>query len=46
MTGRGRNQVTKLESSIEQCRSEGRWKRVIELAEELKTGYPQGAYES
>ncbi|XP_058118445.1 tetratricopeptide repeat protein 7B isoform X1 [Anopheles ziemanni] len=41
MTGRGRNQGTKLETTIEQCRSEGRWKRVIELAEELKTGYPQ-----
>ncbi|XP_058118447.1 tetratricopeptide repeat protein 7B isoform X3 [Anopheles ziemanni] len=40
MTGRGRNQGTKLETTIEQCRSEGRWKRVIELAEELKTGYP------
>ncbi|XP_058062532.1 tetratricopeptide repeat protein 7B [Anopheles bellator] len=38
MTGRGRNQGTRLETTIEQCRSEGRWKRVIELAEELRPG--------
>lgn len=41
MTGRNRNQVTKLETTIEQCRGEGKWHRVIELADELKSGYPQ-----
>lgn len=41
MTGRNRNQVTKLETTIEQCRGEGKWSRVIELADELKSGYPQ-----
>ncbi|XP_058840047.1 tetratricopeptide repeat protein 7B-like [Topomyia yanbarensis] len=41
MTGRNRNQVTKLETTIEQCRGEGKWQRVTELADELKAGYPQ-----
>uniref|UniRef100_A0A1L8DM18 Putative calmodulin-binding protein n=1 Tax=Nyssomyia neivai TaxID=330878 RepID=A0A1L8DM18_9DIPT len=40
-----RNRATgKLETAIENCRSEGKWKRVIELAEELKLGSPR--YES
>lgn len=38
MTGRHRtNTNSKIETAIEACRSEGKWKRVIELAEELKT---------
>ncbi|XP_055593885.1 tetratricopeptide repeat protein 7B [Uranotaenia lowii] len=42
MTGRNRNsQVTKLETSIEQCRAESKWGKVIELADELKSSYPQ-----
>ncbi|XP_037941186.1 tetratricopeptide repeat protein 7B-like, partial [Teleopsis dalmanni] len=39
MTGRMRN-TTKVEALIESCRSEGKWQRVIELTEELKTGSP------
>lgn len=39
MTGRNRNNV-KIETTIENCRSEGKWQRVIELAEELKIGSP------
>lgn len=39
MTSRNRNNV-KIETTIENCRSEGKWQRVIELAEELKTGSP------
>uniref|UniRef100_A0A8D8B9T5 Tetratricopeptide repeat protein 7B n=4 Tax=Culex pipiens TaxID=7175 RepID=A0A8D8B9T5_CULPI len=41
MTGRNRNPVTKLETTIEQCRGEAKWPKVIELADELKSGYPQ-----
>lgn len=40
MTGRNRNTNGKIEAIIESCRSEGKWKRVIELAEELKVGSP------
>lgn len=40
MTGRNRNTNGKIEAIIESCRSEGKWKRVIELAEELKIGSP------
>lgn len=36
MTSRSRNNV-KIETTIESCRSEGKWQRVIELAEELKS---------
>lgn len=39
MASRNRNNV-KIETTIESCRSEAKWKRVIELAEELKTGSP------
>lgn len=39
MTSRIRN-TGKLEAIIENCRSEGKWPRVIELAEELKQGSP------
>lgn len=39
MTSRNRNNV-KIETTIENCRSEAKWQRVIELAEELKTGSP------
>lgn len=39
MTSRNRNNV-KIETTIENCRSEGKWQRVIELAEELKIGSP------
>lgn len=37
MAGRNRTNNSKIESAIESSRSEGKWKRVIELAEELKT---------
>lgn len=37
MTSRSRNNV-KVETTIENCRGEGKWQKVIELAEELKTG--------
>lgn len=30
----------KLENTIEQCRSEGKWQKSIELAEELKSSSP------
>lgn len=30
----------KLETTIEQCRSEGKWQKSIELAEELKNSSP------
>lgn len=39
MTGRSRSTV-KIETTIETCRSEGKWQKVIELAEELKVGSP------
>lgn len=39
MANRNRNNV-KIETTIESCRSEAKWQRVIELAEELKTGSP------
>lgn len=39
MASRNRNNV-KIETTIESCRSEAKWQRVIELAEELKTGSP------
>ncbi|XP_017112406.1 tetratricopeptide repeat protein 7B isoform X1 [Drosophila elegans] len=32
--------TTKVEALIESCRSEGKWQRVIELTDELKTGSP------
>ncbi|XP_046812367.1 tetratricopeptide repeat protein 7B isoform X2 [Lucilia cuprina] len=32
--------TTKVEALIESCRSEGKWKKVIELTDELKTGSP------
>ncbi|XP_068146851.1 tetratricopeptide repeat protein 7B isoform X1 [Drosophila tropicalis] len=35
-----RNNTTKVEALIESCRSEGKWQRVIELTDELKTGSP------
>ncbi|XP_055531177.1 tetratricopeptide repeat protein 7B [Wyeomyia smithii] len=41
MAGRNRNQITKLEALIEQCRAEGKWQRVTELSDELKAGFPQ-----
>lgn len=41
MAGRNRNQITKLEAAIEQCRAEGKWQRVTELSDELKAGFPQ-----
>lgn len=34
-----RNNV-KIETTIESCRGEAKWQKVIELAEELKTGSP------
>lgn len=37
MAGRNRGNNNKIETAIETCRSEGKWKRVIELAEELKS---------
>lgn len=30
----------KLENTIEQCRSEGKWQKSIDLAEELKASNP------
>lgn len=39
MAGRLRNTV-KIEALIENCRSEGKWQKVIELTEELKAGSP------
>ncbi|XP_055919182.1 tetratricopeptide repeat protein 7B [Eupeodes corollae] len=39
MTGRLRNTV-KVEALIENCRSEGKWQKVMELTEELKVGSP------
>lgn len=39
MTSRRVNPV-KIEAVIENCRSEGKWQRVVELAEELKIGSP------
>ncbi|GAB0097213.1 Tetratricopeptide repeat [Sergentomyia squamirostris] len=39
MTNRSRG-TGKIETAIENCRSEGKWKKVIELAEELKLGSP------
>lgn len=39
MAGRNRNTV-KIETTIENCRSEAKWSRVIELADELKIGSP------
>lgn len=40
MTNRNRSTNVKIETFIENCRSEGKWQRVIELAEELKVGSP------
>lgn len=40
MTNRNRNTNVKIETTIENCRSEGKWQKVIELAEELKIGSP------
>lgn len=45
MTSRRVNPV-KIEAVIENCRSEGKWQRVIELAEELKIGSPNSYGES
>ncbi|XP_055385145.1 tetratricopeptide repeat protein 7B [Condylostylus longicornis] len=39
MTNRVRN-TSKVEALIESCRSEGKWQKVIELAEELKISSP------
>ncbi|XP_017147914.1 tetratricopeptide repeat protein 7B isoform X1 [Drosophila miranda] len=36
-----RSTTTKVEALIESCRSEGKWQRVIDLTDELKTGSPQ-----
>ena len=40
MTNRNRSTNVKIETTIENCRSEGKWLKVIELAEELKIGSP------
>lgn len=40
MSNRNRNTNGKIEATIEICRSEGKWQRVVELAEELKVGSP------
>lgn len=40
MANRTRGNATKVETLIENCRSEGKWQRVIELTDELKTGSP------
>ncbi|XP_030567615.1 tetratricopeptide repeat protein 7B [Drosophila novamexicana] len=40
MANRTRNNTTKVEALIESCRSEGKWQRVIELTDELKSGSP------
>lgn len=40
MANRTRGNATKVETLIETCRSEGKWQRVIELTDELKTGSP------
>lgn len=41
MTNRNRGGTNvKIETVIENCRSEGKWQKVIELAEELKVGSP------
>lgn len=45
MTSRRVNPV-KIEAVIENCRSEGKWQRVVELAEELKIGSPNSYGES
>lgn len=43
MAGRHRAGTnSKIETAIEASRSEGKWKKVIELAEELKTHQTQG----
>lgn len=44
MTSKGRNAV-RMENEIEKSREESNWKRVIELAEQLKTrNSAQGSY--
>ncbi|XP_017050346.1 tetratricopeptide repeat protein 7B isoform X2 [Drosophila ficusphila] len=40
MANRNMRNTTKVEALIESCRSEGKWQRVIELTDELKTGSP------
>ncbi|KAM8713810.1 hypothetical protein ACLKA7_014040 [Drosophila subpalustris] len=40
MANRTQRNTTKVEALIESCRSEGKWQRVIELTDELKTGSP------
>ncbi|XP_023178197.2 tetratricopeptide repeat protein 7B isoform X2 [Drosophila hydei] len=40
MANRTRTNTTKVEALIESCRSEGKWQRVIELTDELKSGSP------
>ncbi|XP_030375238.1 tetratricopeptide repeat protein 7B [Scaptodrosophila lebanonensis] len=35
-----RRNTTKVEALIESCRSDGKWQRVLELTDELKTGSP------
>lgn len=40
MSNRRTAGTVKIEAVIETCRSEGKWQRVIELAEELKIGSP------
>lgn len=40
MANRMRNNTIKVEAQIESARSEGKWQRVIDLTDELKTGSP------
>lgn len=42
MANRGRN-TGKVENTIETFRTEGKWEKVIELAEELKAGSPSNS---
>lgn len=37
MAGKARNNINRLETEIEKSREDSNWKRVIELAEQLKT---------
>ncbi|KAH8373002.1 hypothetical protein KR009_009629 [Drosophila setifemur] len=43
MANRNMRNTTKVEAMIESCRSEGKWQRVIDLTDELKTGSPHNA---
>lgn len=40
MTGRGRNNAVRIETEIEKSREDSNWKKVIELAEQLKIRSP------